>query len=109
MTVVPRVLEVIRAPRPRRASRGSRAGSARSSDQALAAGMRRLDGRATLADRALDPLYERLVRQKVRDRFGGRFRAAVSGGARLEPEVGQFFLALGIPVMQGYGQTEAGR
>ena len=32
----------------------------------------------------------------------------MSGGARLEPEVGRFFLALGCMIMQGYGQTEAG-
>jgi len=32
----------------------------------------------------------------------------VSGGARLEPEVGRFFQGLGILMMQGYGQTEAG-
>ena len=107
MTVVPRVLEVIRArilagvarqPAWRRAIFA----------QALASGMRGLAGGATLADRALDPLLDRLVRQKVRDRFGGNFRAAMSGGARLEPEVGQFFRALGMHVMQGYGQTEAG-
>jgi long-chain acyl-CoA synthetase len=44
----------------------------------------------------------------VRARFGGRLKAAMSGGARLEPEVGRFFLALGLMIMQGYGQTEAG-
>ena len=37
-----------------------------------------------------------------------RVKAAMSGGARLEPEVGRFFLALGLMIMQGYGQTEAG-
>ncbi len=56
----------------------------------------------------LDPLLERLVRAKVRARFGGRLKIALSGGARLDPEVGRFFLALGLPIMQGYGQTEAG-
>ena len=48
------------------------------------------------------------MRAKVRARFGGRLKAAMSGGARLEPEVGRFFLALGLMIMQGYGQTEAG-
>ena len=41
-------------------------------------------------------------------RFGGRLTGVMSGGARLEPELGRFFLALGIRVLQGYGQTEAG-
>jgi long-chain acyl-CoA synthetase len=107
MTVVPRVLEVIRG-RILGAIAREPAWRRAIFDQALAAGMRRLDGRASLADRALDPLYERLVRRKVRARFGGRFRAAMSGGARLAPEVGQFFRALGLHIMQGYGQTEAG-
>jgi len=48
------------------------------------------------------------VLRPVRARFGGRFRAAMSGGAPMDPEVGRFFRALGPVVMQGYGQTEAG-
>ncbi len=40
-------------------------------------------------------------------RFGGRLKALVSGGAALNYEVGVFFLALGVPLLQGYGQTEA--
>jgi long-chain acyl-CoA synthetase len=76
--------------------------------RAIEAGRRRAEGQAGLLDHALLPLFERLVLRKVRARFGGRLRAIMSGGARLEPEVGRFFLGLGIMVMQGYGQTEAG-
>ena len=54
-----------------------------------------------------DRLLERTVRRKVQGRFGGRLKAMVSGGAPLNPEVGRFFEALGLPVLQGYGQTEA--
>jgi long-chain acyl-CoA synthetase len=78
-------------------------------DRALDSGLKRLDGkRLSPLEWAVDPLLDRLVRQKVRDRFGGRLKGVMSGGARLEPEVGRFFLALGLPVLQGYGQTEAG-
>ena len=72
-------------------------------------GYKRLDGiPLSLFERLIDPMLDHVVRSKVRDRFGGRLKAAVSGGARLEPDVGRFFLALGILLLQGYGQTEAG-
>lgn len=48
------------------------------------------------------------VRAQVRKRFGGRIKALVSGGAPLNPDVGFFFAALGLPLLQGYGQTESG-
>ena len=54
-----------------------------------------------------DGLVERLVRNKIRERFGGRLKAMVSGGAALNPEIGLFFTALGVPILQGYGQTES--
>lgn len=60
----------------------------------------------TLPERLLDRLLERLVRQQARARFGGRMKALISGGAPLNLEVGLFFTALGLPVFQGYGQTE---
>lgn len=107
MTMVPRVLEVIRGrilAGVAREAAWKRALFAR----ALAVGLRRAEHRLSLTDRLLDPLLEALVRSKIRARFGGRLRAAMSGGARLEPEVGKFFLGLGIALMQGYGQTEAG-
>src|SRR4029077_10080657 len=61
----------------------------------------------TLRERIADGVLDILVRRKIRKRFGGRLKAMVSGGAPLNPEIGKFFLALGVPLLQGYGQTEA--
>ncbi len=78
-------------------------------DRAVAIGRKRLLAeRTSLGERLSDPLLDRVVRAKVRERFGGRLKAMVSGGAPLNPEIGRFFLALGITLLQGYGQTEAG-
>lgn len=60
-----------------------------------------------LWERLFDRLLERLVRDKLRQRFGGRLKAMISGGAALNPEIGGFFQALGLRILQGYGQTEA--
>ncbi|HET7882827.1 MAG TPA: AMP-binding protein, partial [Acetobacteraceae bacterium] len=108
LTAVPRVLEVIRARVLAQVARQPKWQQALFS-LALAIGTKRIDGgRLGLVEHLLDTPLDRLVRAKVRSRFGGRLKAAMSGGARLEPEVGRFFLALGLKVMQGYGQTEAG-
>ena len=108
MTMVPRVLEVIRA---RILAQVARQPAWRRwlFHRAVALGRRRAEGEplGPLA-RLEDRLLERLVRRRVRARFGGRLRAAISGGARLEPEIGRFFIGLGVTLLQGYGQTEAG-
>jgi long-chain acyl-CoA synthetase len=78
-------------------------------DQAVAIGQKRLSPRhPSLRERLFDPVLDRVVRTKMRQRFGGRLKAMVSGGAPLNPEIGRFFLALGVTLLQGYGQTEAG-
>lgn len=106
-TLVPRILELIRS-RILLAMTREPAWRRRLFQHALDVGGRRVEGRLTLADRLADPLLDQLVRRTVRARFGGRFRAAMSGGARLDPAVLRFFQALGITILQGYGQTEAG-
>jgi len=52
------------------------------------------------------PVLKRLVADKVMDRLGGRLRLSVSGGAPLPPKVARLFIALGLPLLQGYGMTE---
>ncbi len=60
-----------------------------------------------LGERLLDAVLDRLVRDKLRGRFGGRLKALVSGGGPLNYEIGLFFTALGLRILQGYGLTES--
>jgi long-chain acyl-CoA synthetase len=60
--------------------------------------------------RALDAFWlalgRALIFRKIRERFGPHLRALICGSAPLTPETQQFFLMLGIPVLQAYGLTE---
>lgn len=77
-------------------------------DLAVELGARRYrDGKLPLHLAIVDQALNKLVRRKVNERFGGRLKAMVSGGAPLNYDVGLFFVSLGLPVLQGYGQTEA--
>ena len=51
-------------------------------------------------------MSDRLVGAKIRDRVGGRLRFCISGGAPLPPKIMEFFFAVGIRVIEGYGLTE---
>jgi long-chain acyl-CoA synthetase len=80
--------------------------------QAIAAGQdyadrRRNTGHAGPVAHLKRLVFDKLVYSKLRDRFGGRLRFLVSGGAALNPETARFFDALGIPIIEGYGMTEA--
>jgi long-chain acyl-CoA synthetase len=52
------------------------------------------------------PVFKLLVANKLLGKLGGRLRLAVSGGAALSPKVSRVFIALGLPLTQGYGMTE---
>jgi long-chain acyl-CoA synthetase len=53
------------------------------------------------------PLFDFVFFRKIREGFGGRLEFFIGGGALLDLEFQRFFYAIGIPMMQGYGLTEA--
>ena len=107
MTAVPRLYEVLHD----RITRGVKAKGGVSEklfNAAVAIGLKQMHGqRLSMGEAMLNPLLDRLVRKKVRSRLGGRLQYFVSGGAALNPDIGGFFMALGVNILQGYGQTEA--
>ncbi|MDH3515136.1 MAG: long-chain fatty acid--CoA ligase [Gammaproteobacteria bacterium] len=108
MTAVPRLYESIYA-RILRGLKGQSAFRQKLFMKAVALGRKRCEDPDSLSvgERLQDALLDKLVRKKVAGRFGGRLKAFVSGGAALNYEIGVFFVALGVRLLQGYGQTEA--
>jgi long-chain acyl-CoA synthetase len=76
-------------------------------ERCVVAGGRIELGGATLLDRLTVPLLRALVARPILARFGGRLRLAVAGGAAMDPGIAGLFIGLGLPVLQGYGMTEA--
>jgi long-chain acyl-CoA synthetase len=64
--------------------------------------------RPNLVDRLAWRLLSSLIPRRIAAGFGGRVRVAVSGGAVLSVTVARFFASIGLPLLQGYGLTEAG-
>ncbi|MBB4264955.1 AMP-dependent synthetase/ligase [Roseospira visakhapatnamensis] len=108
MTAVPRLYESMRT-RVVRGLESQSPAKRKLFQRALDLGLKRYhDPKSlTLLERLQDYVVDRLVRSKVRKRFGGRLKAMVSGGGPLNVDVGLFFHALGVPILQGYGQTES--
>lgn len=53
-------------------------------------------------------VFDRLVFSKIRERLGGRMRLAASGAAPLSKDLAEFYGAIGMPLIEGYGLTEGG-
>ena len=107
MTAVPRLYEVLHD----RITRGVKAKGGVSEKlfhAAVRIGVKKIrNERLSLGEALINPLLDRLVRKKVKSRLGGRLNYFISGGAALNPDIGEFFMGLGVNLLQGYGQTEA--
>ncbi len=106
MTAVPRLYEAMRGKIERQMARATPS-KRRWFERAVSLGRKRYERQEmSFRERIEDFLAGILVRRKIRKRFGGRLKAMVSGGAALNYEVGVYFTALGLRILQGYGQTE---
>ena len=73
----------------------------------VALGTKRFKGfNLSLIEKAENLILDKIVRKKLKRKFGGNLQAFISGGAALNEQVGLFFQSLGINILQGYGQTE---
>ncbi|MFM5952718.1 MAG: AMP-dependent synthetase/ligase, partial [Novosphingobium sp.] len=107
MVVVPRLFEVLRTRIMKQVEKQGKVANYLM-DRAMGIGSLKAAGRGRWRDKPMDVILNRTLRPKIRGRFGGRMKAMVSGGAPLSPEVGVFFESMGLTMLQGYGQTEAG-
>jgi long-chain acyl-CoA synthetase len=104
ITVVPRFLENVRTKilATMESAPGLRK---RMFHMALAQGRKRLANSGKPVG-FMGRMLDKLVGAKVREKFGGRLRFMVSGGAALPQDVAEFYGAFGIKILQGYGLTE---
>ncbi|GAB5486798.1 MAG: AMP-dependent synthetase/ligase [Parasphingorhabdus sp.] len=107
MVVVPRLFEVLRQRLIKTVEKQGKMPNYLLG-KALAIGEREADGKKRKRDKVMDVFLNKTLRPKVQQRFGGRMKAMVSGGAPLNPDIGVFFQSLGLTMLQGYGQTESG-
>ena len=107
MVVVPRLFEVLRTRIMKQVEKQGKVANYLMA-RALNLGERKAAGRKRIYDAPVNLVLEKTLRPKIRARFGGRIKAMVSGGAPLNPDIGNFFQSMGLTMLQGYGQTEAG-
>lgn len=103
---VPRIAETIRASVLKKLE-SNPPWQRRLFEKALSLNTKRWKEGLSLPEAILRPLLDKLIMTKVREAFGGRIRMFVGGGAPLAAELQEFFMGIGMPMLQGYGLTEA--
>jgi len=74
----------------------------------ISLGIKKLNNeKLTSKEKFVNFFCENLVRRKIKNQFGGKLKAFVSGGGALDQRIGEFLNAIGLPTLQGYGLTEA--
>ena len=108
MTAVPRLYELMHA-KITKSLLAAGGAKAKLFMIAVELGKKKFDDPSSLTfkERLIDTFVDKLVRKKIKMTFGGRLKALASGGAPLNPDIGMFFTALGLNLLQGYGQTES--
>lgn len=107
MVVVPRLFEVLRARMLKTVEKQGKFAQGLLK-RALNLGAKDMRGGVPIWDKPMNLFIDKTLRPKIQQRFGGRMKALVSGGAPLNPDVGVFFHSVGLTLLQGYGQTESG-
>jgi len=62
--------------------------------------------RLNFRQKIINFICEITVRKKIKEQFGGKLKAFVSGGGALDQKIGEFLNSVGLPTLQGYGLTE---
>ena len=110
MGCVPRVYESIQEKLMETAAKGPEK-NRKLFDETIAVGKKMLEYRQAgkvpgIVTATKHLVLDKLVAEKVRQKFGGQWRFWISGGAALNPDTARFFIALGFNLLEGYGLTE---
>ena len=107
IAAVPRIFEKVYAGAQQQAQSGGKGAIFdKAADVAVEWSRQEQAGGISLKTKLLHALFDRLVYTRLRDAFGGRLRAATSGGGPLGERLGHFFHGIGVEIYEGYGLTE---